>query len=120
MAQPVDVTGLLEAGLKAEGLRQRTIASNLANLETPGYRRLDVKFEEALAKALKSSGPVDLDALEPEIYQPGNTPIKSNGNDVNIEAEVGEMLKNSMRQTAYVRLLHKKFAQIEAAVTVRE
>ncbi len=120
MAQSVDIVTLLEAGIRAEGLRQNTIASNIANLETPGYRRLDVKFEDLLAKALASSGPMDLDRIEPEIYKPGNTPIKANGNDVNMEAEVGEMVKNSLRQTAYMRLLRKKFSQIETAVNIRE
>jgi flagellar basal-body rod protein FlgB len=120
VAQSVDTVSLLEAGIRAEGLRQNAIASNVANLETPGYRRLDVKFEDLLAKALASSGPVDLDDIEPEVYEPGNTPVKANGNDVSIEAEVGEMVKNSLRQTAYVRLLRKKFSQIETAVNLRE
>ena len=116
MSNSVDIVGLLEAGIKAESLRQTTIASNTANIETPGYRRLDVNFEELLAKALKSSGGMDMDDLEPEIYQPLNTPVRSNGNDVNLEAEIGEMLKNSLRHTAYIRLLQKKFAQMERAV----
>jgi flagellar basal-body rod protein FlgB len=120
MTQPVDTIGLLEAGIKAEGLRQKAIASNVANLETPGYRRLDVKFEETLAKALASADPADLDNLEPEVYQPGDTPVKANGNDVSLEAEIGEMLKNSLRHGAYIRLLRKKFAQIETAVNIRE
>ncbi len=120
MAQSVDIVSLLEAGIRAEGLRQNTIASNVANLETPGYRRLDVKFEDLLAKALASSGPVDLDSIEPEIYKPGNTPVKANGNDVSMEAEVGEMVKNSLRQAAYVRLLRKKFSQIGTAVNIGE
>ncbi len=120
MTRPVDVVSLLEAGIKAEGLRQNTIASNVANIETPGYRRLDVKFEELLAKALASSDPSHLDTLEPEIFTPGNTPVKANGNDVNLEAEVGELVKNSLRQAAYTRLLRKKFSQIETAVNIRE
>jgi flagellar basal-body rod protein FlgB len=120
MPQPVDIVGLLEAGIKAEGLRQKTIAGNIANLETPGYRRLDVRFEELLAKALDSSQTQDPSDVEPEIFEPLSTPIKSNGNDVNMEMEIGEMLKNSFRQTAFVRLLRKKFSQIEAAVTIRE
>jgi len=37
-----------------------------------------------------------------------------------MEMEIGEMLRNSLRQTAFVRLLHKRFVQIEAAVNVRE
>jgi flagellar basal-body rod protein FlgB len=119
MSQPVDTIGLLEAGIKAEGLRQKTIAGNIANIETPGYRRADVKFEELLAKALDSAGSDDVDHVEPEVYQPGNTPVKSNGNDVSMEAEVGEMVKNSLRHTAYVRLLRKKLSQIEMAVGIR-
>ncbi len=109
---------LLEAGIKAEGLRQKTIASNMANIETPGYRRLDVKFDELLAKALGKSGPVDLEKIEPEIHQPKNTPVDDTGNDVSMEAEVGNLLKNSLRHTAYVRLMQKKFTQIEAAIRV--
>lgn len=120
MPQPVDIVGLLESGIKAEELRQRTIASNIANIETPGYRRLDVRFEELLAKAMKSQQAADPDDLEPELFEPQTTPVKSNGNDVNMEIEIGEMLKNSFRQTAFVRLLRKKFAQVEAAVSTGE
>jgi flagellar basal-body rod protein FlgB len=120
MPPRVDLVGLLDAGIKAEEVRQRTIAGNIANLETPGYRRLDVRFEELLAKALKSARVADVGDVEPEIFQPRSTPIRSNGNDVNMEMEIGEMLKNSSRETAFVRLLRKKFAQIENAITIRE
>lgn len=120
MSQRVDIVGLLESGIKAEELRQRTIASNIANAETPGYRRQDVRFEELLAKAVKSREATDLQEVEPEVFHPDSTFVKPNGNNVNIEMEIGEMLKNSSRQTAFVRLLRKKFAQVEEAVTIRE
>jgi len=119
MAQSISMVDLLEAGMKAEGARQKTIASNIANIETPGYRRLDIKFEELLTKALKSSGRKTISDIEPEIFQPQDTPVKSNGNDVNMEAEVGNLVKNSLRYTTYVRLMQKKFAQIEAAISLR-
>lgn len=116
MPKADSIVSLLEAGIRAEELRQRTIAGNIANIETPGYRRLDVRFEQALAKAIDSSGGVDLDALEPEVFTPNDTPIRSNGNNVNMEAEIGEMVENSLRYTTYIRLLRKKFSQIEAAI----
>lgn len=119
MPQPSSIINLLEAGVRAEELRQKTIASNIANLETPGYRRLDVRFEQMLAKALDSSDGIGAGELEPELYQPKDTPVKSNGNDVNMEAEIGELVKNSLRHTAYIRLLQKKFSQIEAAISTR-
>jgi flagellar basal-body rod protein FlgB len=113
------VTDLIWAGLKAEGVRQEAIASNIANIQTPGYRRIDVRFENLLAKAMNSSGHVDVGEIEPETYCPGNTPVKSNGNDVDLDTEVGQLVKNSLRQTAYVRLLHKKATQIDAAINIR-
>ncbi|MEN6577753.1 MAG: flagellar basal body rod protein FlgB [Phycisphaerales bacterium] len=119
MPNSVDIVGLLEAGIKAEGLRQKTIASNMANIETRGYKRLDINFEELLAKAIRSSDASDVQEIEPEIYQPRNTPVRSNGNDVNLESEIGEMIKNSLRHTTYVRLLQRKFAQMETAVGVQ-
>ena len=119
MSRTNSVTDLLEAGIRAENLRQKTIANNIANLETPEYRRVDVKFEELLAKSMDSSGTVDLSDLEPVIYRPKQTPVKSNGNDVNLESEVGQMVKNTLRHTAYIRLLNKKYKQIELAMNVK-
>jgi len=116
VAKTSNIADLLDAGIKAESLRQKAIAGNIANLQTPGYRRTDVRFEELLAKALDSSGTVDLSEIEPQLYQPKQTPIKSNGNDVNLEGEVGEMVKNTLRHKAYVRLLNKKYNQIELAI----
>jgi len=120
MPQPVDIVGLLESGLRAEETRQRTIASNIANLETPGYRRLDVRFEELLAKALRSRHATGAGEVEPEVFEPEGSPVKANGNNVNLEMEIGAMLKNASRQTAFLRLLHKRFAQIENAITIRK
>jgi flagellar basal-body rod protein FlgB len=119
MPETSNIVDLLQAGIKAQGLRQQTIASNIANMETPGYQRIDIKFEELLADALDSPSGLDLDEVEPEIYHPQNTPVKSNGNDVNLELEIGELVKNSLSHTAYVRLLNKKFSQIEQAIDVR-
>ena len=113
-----DIVDFLEHGVKAEGLRQKAIANNIANLETPGYRRVDVKFEELLADALDSGGSIKLSDIEAQIYRPKQTPVKSNGNDVTLEGEVGEMIKNTLRHKAYIRLLNKKYKQIELAMNV--
>jgi flagellar basal-body rod protein FlgB len=119
MSKVTNIVDIIEAGIKAESLRQKAIANNVANLETPGYRRVDVRFKELLARALNSHGSVDLDEIEAEIYQPQNTTVKSNGNDVSLEGEVGEMVKNTLRHKAYIRLLQKKYQQIELAINVK-
>lgn len=110
------ITELLEVGARVEQLRQKAIAANVANLQTPGYRRIDVRFEQLLAKAMESDNPSDIRELEPEFFNPMNTPVKSNGNDVTLEGEVGQMVENSLRHKMYVKLLNKKYQQMESAI----
>ena len=119
MSNTNTIVDLINAGIQAENLRQKAIASNFANFETPGYRRLDVKFEEVLAACSGSSDEADLSRAEPEIYEPRLTPVKADGNDTSMEVEVGEMIKNSLRHKAYIRLLNKKYSQIELAIGAR-
>jgi len=114
-----NIVDLIEAGIKAESLRQKANANNVANLQTPGYRRAAVKFKELLAKALETSGGVDLSEIEAQIYQPKNTTVKSDGNDVSMEVEIGEMIKNSLRYKTYIRLLQKKYQQLDLAMSVK-
>ena len=119
MSKAENILDIINAGINAETLRQKAIANNIANLETPGYRRIDVKFEELLAKCLRSSGEFDLSEVEAEIYRPKQTPVKSNGNDVNLEAEIGQMIKNTLRHKTYIRLLSKKYNQIDLAINIK-
>jgi len=119
MSEIEKIIGFLEAGLRAENLRQKAIAHNIANLETPGYRGVDIKFEELIAKALKSDSDIDPLQIEPEIYQLNQTPVKPNGNDVSLETEIGRMIKNTLRHTAYIRLLNKKYQQLQLAIDVK-
>ena len=119
MSSSGNIIDFLEAGLKAESLRQKAIASNIANIKTPGYRSLDVKFETLLSKALESGEKVNLSDIEGQVYQPMTTPVRANGNDVNLEVEIGKMVKNSLRHTAFVRLINKKYQQMDLAMNVK-
>lgn len=116
MASNMQVNQLLEAGIRAEGARQKALANNIANMNSPDYRRTDIRFEEILNKMLNSGGDVESSNLEPEYYQPKMTAIKSNGNDVSLDMEVGEMVKNSLRHRTYMSLLKKKYQQMTTAI----
>jgi flagellar basal-body rod protein FlgB len=119
MSKTGNIIDLIYAGVKAQTLRQKAIANNIANLETPGYRRIDVKFEELLDKCLRSSEEFDLSDIEAELCRPKNTPVKSNGNDVDLEAEIGQIIKDTLRHKAYIRLLSKKYNQIDQAINLK-
>ncbi|KPK86747.1 MAG: hypothetical protein AMJ81_00330 [Phycisphaerae bacterium SM23_33] len=106
----------LQAGLHAAGTRQAAIANNIANLSTPGYRRYMVEFETRLAEALESGRRVDLTRIQPELIQPQTTPVNVFGNDVSMEQEVGELMKNASVYKVYLRLLSKMYRQMELAI----
>ena len=115
----VDVLG---AGLRATTLRKNVIANNLANINTPGFRRNAVKFEKILADKLDSPGQLtekDLREIKCEIFKPMNTDVDDKGNDANIEVEMGELLKSHTRHKTYLRMLNKIYKQMELAMQDR-
>ena len=107
----------LHAALKVAALKQSVIANNIANADTTGYRRSDVKFETALNKAMESGSVKDLQGLKPEIVRPGDSPVDSNDNDVNMDVEVGELIKNSGRYKTCMRLLNTMYKQMQTAMS---
>ena len=119
MAGQINIVDYLEAGLKGASIRQATIANNIANLGTPGYRRVAVQFEKNLAKAMAEGKTVDIGELTRQVMSPKNTPVDANGNDVTLEMEIGEMVKNTGMQKTYLRLLARTYRKIESAMTLR-
>ena len=117
MSRPENLVSILEAGLNANSLRQRVIANNIANVNTAGFKRQAVEFEKILANQL-DSGRVNLAEIETEITKPELTPVKANGNNVEMEFEVGQLMKSSGRNKAYIRMLHKRYSQLETAMKV--
>jgi flagellar basal-body rod protein FlgB len=116
MVNQVDTTAALEAGLKAAALRDKVIANNIANLNTPGFRRSQVEFEDLLASAMESSKTSELEGLEPKVVQPMDAPVDASGNDVSLDTEVGEMVKNGAAYKTYMRILGRIYRQIEYAI----
>lgn len=75
---------VLHAALDGLSLRQRVIADNLANVDTPGYRASSVVFEDALRQAT-SGGSFDGSATAE--VQATDTPVGANDNNVDLRKE---------------------------------
>jgi len=72
-------------------LRQEAIASNLSNLETPNYKRLDVapSFEAQLSQAVKSGDPAQIASLQPKLtVDQSAISGRGDGNTVTLESEM--------------------------------
>jgi len=112
------IVGILEAGLRANAMRGKVTANNLANSETPGFKRGAVRFEELLAKHLDSGREVNVQDLVGEVFRPLNTEVRGDGNDVSMDIEVGQMVKNGAAHKTFVRLLAKRYNQMEQAMQI--
>ena len=106
--------------LDAVAVRQDAIASNIANLETPGYKRLDVTraFNSELERACAARDPRQIAALKPELaVDPDAAAVSPDGNTVNLESELLEMNKNSMAGILQTQLITTDFYRLRMAIT---
>jgi hypothetical protein len=62
--------------------------NNLANVNTPGYRRLDVEFEQALIEELASDPASRTRPLEARIVEEAGLSLRADGNNVDIDQEI--------------------------------
>jgi flagellar basal-body rod protein FlgB len=108
--------GLLSRVMDAATLRHRVIAQNIANVNTPGYRRLEVTFEEDLARALAT--PAGGIPVKPRVVV-ADGPERVDGNTVDIDQEMGDLTKNALLYQAAAQIVTSRMATLRAAVSGR-
>ncbi len=106
---------LLSRLLDASSLRGRVIQGNLANGNTPGFKRKVVQFEEQLAQALDNN-PRQAQRLKPQVTNDEITPGKPDGNNVNMELEMNSMRENYLTYSTYATIMEGHMGLIDAAI----
>ena len=104
---------LLSRLISASDLRQRVISNNITNVNTPNYRRLDVDFEKQLAQEIQGKSQHTAQA---EIVATKGLTARADGNNVDIDHEMGQMSKNAMLQQTYIQLLGSNLEQMRIAI----
>ena len=92
--------------------RQKAIANNIANIETPGYHAQKVKFEEALSHAVESGQPA---RVAPSVNR-SLEPTRLNGSNVNLDEETLSHVDTSMRYQLTLRALDSKYGLISTVL----
>jgi flagellar basal-body rod protein FlgB len=104
--------------MDAAALRHRVLAQNVANVNTPGYTRREVAFEADLAKALAAPG-ADATAVEPTVTTDESAPARADGNNVDVDKEMGAISKNALLYQAAAQIVASRVASLRAAITGR-
>ena len=103
---------MLDAAMK----RQRVIAKNLANVDTPGFKAKELRFSRDLKQALEdggNAGDVSLDVVERD------GPSKPDGNTVDLDRELSDLSENSLTYQTLVTLVALKTNMVRSAIQGR-
>lgn len=108
-----DVTSVaLHSALDGLVARQKAIANNIANIQTPGYRATRVSFEESLREAL--------DAGEAPVVTPTSAtslePTREDGNNVNLDTETLSSLDTNLRYQLTLRAVDNGFSLLRTSM----
>ncbi|ASJ54358.1 flagellar basal-body rod protein FlgB [Brevibacillus formosus] len=123
---------VLERSLDAATLRHRTIANNLANIDTPQFKSQQVIFESFLQDELNArAGNGKLEAYRtnqrhlpfgnagvsvPQVVSNPNNFIQNSGNDVDLETETSELAKNQIWYSGLTQLTAGHFQKLRSVI----
>jgi flagellar basal-body rod protein FlgB len=114
----IDNTQLaLERAISGASMRQSVLANNLANAETPGFRRMDLDFHGALAQAMKTSDAATIDSTSFTPRQDTQT-MRADGNGVDVDTESAAMAKNGLEYEALVSVAKARVQIVQSAMGV--
>lgn len=123
---------LLEKAISASSLRNQVISQNIANVDTPGYKRKTVAFEEFLSDAVQQNsfkgqrtdprhipiGENDIDNVDLRVRQDNQSmSVRLDGNNVDIESEMAAMAKNTIKYNALIQMLNSGYQRIKSVIS---
>lgn len=108
--------------LDATALRHEAIASNLANVETPRYKRVDVapSFAAELQQAVASKDAGRVADMQPQLATDSSaTPVRKDGNTVQLESELLKLNQNFLEHQLETQLISGALLKLRLAITGR-
>lgn len=123
-------TKVLEKALDATWLRNEVISNNIANVDTPGFKKSAVRFEDELEAAMVQRGiegnktrqnhinigQASIDWVRPEIFTSEGTSMREDGNNVDIDAEMAALANNTIMYNYLVQKITREFHRIRNVI----
>jgi flagellar basal-body rod protein FlgB len=109
----------LEVALHGTELRQQVIANNLANVNTPNFKRSDVEFQQQLAEALQFDGSSTsaVAAVTPTVQTDNLTTMRVDGNNVDVDRESTYLAETQLQYSALMAVVTKNLTTMSSIIT---
>lgn len=115
---------VLETVADASWTRNSVISNNIANVDTPGYKRKDVQFELYLQEELSGGGSLDeevaqadLDVLDGTTYTDyGTVSYRLDGNNVDIDTENSYLAQNQIKYYTVLDSISQEFSRLKTVI----
>lgn len=117
---------LYNKALDASWLKNEALSNNIANVNTPNYKRETVEFEEVLKRAMGNSlSPMTrthekhmplVTNVNPVIVKEKNTSFRKDGNNVNIDTEMARLAENQIKFETITKQLNSNIKRIRMAI----
>ncbi len=120
---------VLNSAANASWQRNEVLTNNIANVDTPGYKRQDVEFATYLNSAIQTAAPghasltqkvknIDYDTIGTRVYTDSSTlSYRLDGNNVDIETENVELASNQLNYNALIDSMSNEFNRIKTAIS---
>ncbi|PWW06389.1 flagellar basal-body rod protein FlgB [Paenibacillus cellulosilyticus] len=124
----------LESAVQSAELRQQVISDNVANVDTPNFKRSEVLFEDLLTEAMGTSeGSISgfrtnakhipigqsSEVPAPIVVQDETSSINNNGNNVDIDREMSLLAKNQLAYNLYIQQVNHDVSMMKTAIDGR-
>lgn len=119
-----DYVNVLDKAADASWMRQEAISNNIANVNTPGYKRQDVAFEDSLQEAISNSRYRSTDEKVANLSKAdlrirnytdsSGFSYRLDGNNVDIDTENAALARNQLKYNALVDSINHEFSMIKA------
>lgn len=121
-----DYVNVLDKAADASWLRNDAIGNNLANVDTPGYKRQDVAFESVLKKELglcqfktmdAKVGALKMERLAPVLYRDyANYSYRLDKNNVDVDTEGVMLAENQLKYQGLMNGINQEFLNLQAVM----
>ena len=119
-----DYVNILDRAADASWMREKAITHNIANVDTPGYKRQDVEFDTTLKRAiirtkqddvLGAATNLDAASLQPKVFTDyAGYSYRLDGNNVDIDTENVELASEQIKYQALTQSMSQEFTRFKA------